>query len=84
MGLYTFFATYSALVFPAITAGQIAGLLPDYTKARVAAANIFQLLERKPLISKEGGRVPDDATVIPKVIYPLQLQLGQERVFIAR
>lgn len=39
---------FSAVVFSAMAAGQASSLAPDAAKARVAASNIFKLLDRKP------------------------------------
>ena len=39
---------FSAVVFSAMAAGQALSLAPDAAKARVAASNIFKLLDRKP------------------------------------
>ena len=41
---------FAAIVFGAMTLGQISSFAPDYTKARLAAARVFDLLDLKPSI----------------------------------
>lgn len=41
---------FSAIVFGAMSVGQASSFAPDYGKAKLAAARIFNLLDRKPAI----------------------------------
>lgn len=51
---------YSAIVFGAMALGQTASFTPDYAKAKIAAAQMFALFERVPLIDNynEDGEKP--------------------------
>ncbi|XP_032731938.1 phosphatidylcholine translocator ABCB4 isoform X3 [Lontra canadensis] len=52
---------FSAIVFGAVALGHASSFAPDYAKAKLSAAHLFMLLERRPLIdsySEEGLR-PD-------------------------
>ena len=51
------------------TLGQISALTPDYEKARVAAARLLKIFDRKPLIdsSSENGLTP--VRILPKLIF---------------
>ncbi|XP_059674811.1 ATP-binding cassette sub-family B member 5 [Gavia stellata] len=54
------FIVFSSIIFAAMNVGQSASLAPDYSKARMSAQRIFQLLDRKPLIdsySEEGEKL---------------------------
>ncbi|XP_062514381.1 ATP-dependent translocase ABCB1-like [Corticium candelabrum] len=55
------FIVFAAIVFGAMTLGQISSFAPDYTKARLAAARVFDLLDLKPSIdtSSTDGIKPD-------------------------
>ncbi|XP_075128118.1 ATP-dependent translocase ABCB1-like [Leptodactylus fuscus] len=44
------FLVFAAIVFGALALGQTSSFAPDYAKAKISAAHIFSLLERKPLI----------------------------------
>ncbi|ELU04466.1 hypothetical protein CAPTEDRAFT_135774, partial [Capitella teleta] len=56
------FKVFSAIVFGAMSAGQASSFAPDYGKAKIAAAKIFQLFDRVPLIdsSSPEGESPSD------------------------
>ena len=49
-----------SIVMMGFVLGQISALSPDYEKAKVAAARLFKILERKTLIdsSSEDGLRP--------------------------
>ncbi|XP_048366711.1 ATP-dependent translocase ABCB1 isoform X2 [Sphaerodactylus townsendi] len=51
------FLVYSCIVFGAMALGQTSSFTPDYAKAKVSAAHMFQLFERVPSIDNysEGG-----------------------------
>lgn len=51
MNFYKFIQTFTALVFPAITAGQISSFAPNVAKAKAAAKNIFRIIDRKPAVT---------------------------------
>ncbi|NXG72368.1 MDR1 protein, partial [Baryphthengus martii] len=54
------FIVFSSVIFAAMNVGQSASLAPDFSKARMSAQRIFQLLDRKPLIdsySEEGEKL---------------------------
>ncbi|ORX77993.1 P-loop containing nucleoside triphosphate hydrolase protein [Basidiobolus meristosporus CBS 931.73] len=53
-----FFVVLPALLFSAQASGQMFSLAPDLTKAKMAASNIFQLIEQKPTIgqSQDAGK----------------------------
>ncbi|XP_066484598.1 ATP-dependent translocase ABCB1 isoform X2 [Tiliqua scincoides] len=55
------FLVYSAIVFGAMALGQTASFTPDYAKAKIAAAQMFALFERVPVIDNysEEGQKPD-------------------------
>jgi ABC-type multidrug transport system fused ATPase/permease subunit len=56
---FNVFKVFNAIVFCALTAGQANTFAPDAAKAKAAAAAIFCLLDRKPLIDVgEGGLKP--------------------------
>ena len=44
-----------ALIRTSIAVGRTFSFVPDAYKARLAAKNIFRLLDRKPLIENDGG-----------------------------
>lgn len=51
------FIVFGAIVFSAFTVGEAMSFAPDYTKARVASAHVFELLDCVPSIdssSKDG------------------------------
>ncbi|XP_007505013.2 ATP-dependent translocase ABCB1 [Monodelphis domestica] len=52
---------FSAIVFGAMAVGQTSSLAPDYAKAKISAAHIIHLIEKKPLIDSysEEGQKPD-------------------------
>ncbi|XP_069815592.1 ATP-dependent translocase ABCB1-like isoform X3 [Dendropsophus ebraccatus] len=53
------FLVFSAIVFGAMALGQTSSFAPDYAKAKMSAAHIFNLLEKTPLIdsySTDGDR----------------------------
>jgi ABC-type multidrug transport system fused ATPase/permease subunit len=54
------FIVFSAVVFGAFSLGQAMGFAPDYSKAKLATARVFNLLDTKPLIdsSSDDGIVP--------------------------
>ncbi|KAM6315134.1 ATP-dependent translocase ABCB1-like [Aegotheles albertisi] len=54
------FLVFSAVVFGAMALGQTSSFAPDYAKAKVSAAHLFQLFERVPLIDNysEQGEKP--------------------------
>ncbi|XP_068702225.1 ATP-dependent translocase ABCB1-like [Montipora foliosa] len=53
-----------AIIMGGFTLGQISALTPDYEKARVAAARLLKIFDRKPLIdsSSENGLTPGTVT----------------------
>ena len=54
---------FSCVIFGAQSVGQASSMMPDYAKAQVAVAKIFELLSRVPKINnwnKEGGKVLDE------------------------
>ena len=57
-------------MFGAITAGQVASMAPDFMQAKVAAARIFQIIDRVPPIdafSPEGNKIV--SVNHPKAVY---------------
>ncbi|ORX81763.1 leptomycin B resistance protein pmd1 [Basidiobolus meristosporus CBS 931.73] len=59
-GEYTsteFFIVLPALLFSAQASGQMFSLAPDLTKAKIAAGNVFQLLDQKPQIDSQPTAV---------------------------
>ena len=51
---------FSAIVFSAMSIGQATSFAPDYGKAKLAAAKVFQLLDHEPSIdsySEEGQKL---------------------------
>ncbi|NXT21654.1 MDR1 protein, partial [Syrrhaptes paradoxus] len=53
------FLVFSAVVFGAMALGQTSSFAPDYAKAKISAAHLFQLFERVPSIdsySNEGEK----------------------------
>ncbi|KAK9702026.1 hypothetical protein K7432_011439 [Basidiobolus ranarum] len=50
-----FFVVLPALLFSAQASGQMFSLAPDLTKAKLAASNIFQLIDQKPSILKKDN-----------------------------
>ncbi|KAG9476541.1 hypothetical protein GDO78_003207 [Eleutherodactylus coqui] len=59
MNMENVFLVFSAIVFGAMALGQTSSFTPDYAKAKISAAHIFNLLERQPLIdsySTEGHK----------------------------
>ncbi|XP_050564999.1 ATP-dependent translocase ABCB1-like [Cygnus atratus] len=55
------FLVFSAVVFGAMALGQSSSFAPDYAKAKIAAAHLFVLFERVPLIDSysEEGEKPE-------------------------
>ncbi|ELU18040.1 hypothetical protein CAPTEDRAFT_197681 [Capitella teleta] len=55
------FRVFAAITFGGLAAGRASSLSPDFTKAKLAAAKIFALLDRTPLIdsSSEDGIAPE-------------------------
>ncbi|NXO51029.1 MDR1 protein, partial [Aramus guarauna] len=55
------FLVFSAVVFGAMALGQSSSFAPDYAKAKVSAAHLFQLFERVPSIDSysEEGEKPE-------------------------
>jgi ATP-binding cassette subfamily B (MDR/TAP) protein 1 len=54
---------FGAIIFGAQSVGQAASLMPDYAKAKVSISNVFELLDRVPLINNwhsDEGVKPDD------------------------
>ncbi|XP_063158096.1 ATP-binding cassette sub-family B member 5 [Candoia aspera] len=54
------FIVFSSVLFAAMSAGQANSLGPDFSKSKVSAQRIFQLLDRKPLIdnyNEEGEKL---------------------------
>jgi len=51
---------FGAIVFGAMAVGQASQFAPDYGKAKTAAAKIFALLDKQPLIDSysTGGKKP--------------------------
>ena len=45
-----------ALILGTMMVGQASAFAPNYNKAVIAAARIFKLLDRKPLIDSDGGQ----------------------------
>ncbi|XP_005414963.1 PREDICTED: multidrug resistance protein 3 isoform X2 [Chinchilla lanigera] len=52
---------FSAIVFGAVALGHASSFAPDYAKAKLSAAHLFQLFERQPLIDSysQQGLWPD-------------------------
>jgi ATP-binding cassette subfamily B (MDR/TAP) protein 1 len=48
---------FSCVIFGAQAIGQATSLLPDYTKAKLAINNLFELFDRKPLIDNFNSSV---------------------------
>jgi len=48
--LLNFCRAFGAIIFGAMAVGQASQFAPDYGKAKAAAAKIFALLDREPLI----------------------------------
>ncbi|KAJ7413607.1 hypothetical protein BTVI_42967 [Pitangus sulphuratus] len=55
------FLVFSAVVFGAMALGQTSSFAPDYAKAKISAAHLFQLFERVPSIDSysEEGEKPE-------------------------
>ncbi|KAM6281047.1 ATP-dependent translocase ABCB1-like [Porphyrio hochstetteri] len=55
------FLVFSAVVFGAMALGQTSSFAPDYAKAKVSAAHLFQLFERVPELDSysEEGEKPE-------------------------
>ena len=47
---YIFHRVFSAIVFGGFGLGRAMASAPDYNKAKIAAAHVFQLLDRVPSI----------------------------------
>ena len=45
---------FSAIVFGAMSVGQASSFAPDYGKAKVSAAKIFQLIDKIPSIDSSN------------------------------
>eukprot|EP00058_Branchiostoma_floridae_P023304 XP_002608794.1 hypothetical protein BRAFLDRAFT_89659 [Branchiostoma floridae] len=62
MRFYEVFRVFSAIVFSGTALGRASSYAPDYAKAKMAAARIFDLVDRKPLIDSghEGGDKPSN------------------------
>ncbi|XP_044151513.1 ATP-dependent translocase ABCB1 [Bufo gargarizans] len=60
MTMENVFLVFSAIVFGAMALGQTSSFAPDYAKAKMSAAHIFNLLERQPLIDSysDAGHKP--------------------------
>ncbi|XP_075683763.1 ATP-dependent translocase ABCB1-like [Rhinoderma darwinii] len=67
------FLVFSAIVFGAMALGQTSSFAPDYAKAKVSAAHIFSLLERKPVIDSynAAGKKPSrcDGNIVFKGVH---------------
>jgi len=59
------FRVFVAIVIGCMRLGQVSAFTPDYEKARIAAARLFKIFDRKTLIdtSSEDGLTP--VRVIP-------------------
>lgn len=66
MSDYNAFSVLGAIVFSAITLGESLASVPDYNKARLAAARVFELLDVVPSIdsSHKGGLQPVSALAL--------------------
>ncbi|XP_051658497.1 phosphatidylcholine translocator ABCB4-like isoform X3 [Manacus candei] len=55
------FLVFSAVVFGAMALGETSSFAPDYAKAKISAAHLFQLFERVPSIDSysEEGQKPE-------------------------
>lgn len=66
------YRVFSAVVFGAMALGQTSSFAPDYAKAKISAAHLFQLFERVPLIdsySEEGDKPVSKPWVLGDTIY---------------
>ncbi|XP_064647521.1 ATP-dependent translocase ABCB1-like isoform X2 [Lineus longissimus] len=62
MNFIDIFKIFSAITFGGMAFGRASSMAPDYTKAKISAAKIFQLLDREPVIdaySTNGETVSD-------------------------
>lgn len=70
---YVYFASLARVVLSILMGGfvlgQISALSPDYDKAKVAAARLFKLFDRKTLIdsSSEDGLTPVSTSQLIRV-----------------
>lgn len=64
--VFLYCSVFSAIVFSAFSIGQVMSFAPDYSKALLAAAHIFNLLDLKPSIdtTSEDGIKPVGYAVI--------------------
>ena len=64
---------FGAIVFGAMAAGQASSFAPDYGKAKISAARLFQLFDRVPLIDSfsEAGDKPVSGRSL-SVCYPAE------------
>jgi hypothetical protein len=55
-----YFRVVMCIVIAGMMFGQVSGFSPDYVKAKIAAARLFKLLDRVPLIdsSSDLGLTP--------------------------
>ena len=61
------FRVFMAITFGAISAGQASSFAPDYSKAKVSAKRIFDILDRVPVIdnySEEGDKLVSDEVYV--------------------
>jgi hypothetical protein len=51
---------FSAIVFGAMAVGQASQFAPDYGKAKISAARVFDLIDQEPLIDSysTSGIIP--------------------------
>lgn len=61
-----FFRIIESMIFGAMVVGQTAVLSADFSKAKLAAINIFKLIDRKPMRSSPGEN-DDNTTMMVKV-----------------
>ena len=61
--VYNIYRVFSAMIFAMMSAGQATSFAPDYGKAKMAAARLFVIFDRQPLIdvtSEEGEKLVSD------------------------
>ncbi|ELT87338.1 hypothetical protein CAPTEDRAFT_150102 [Capitella teleta] len=58
------FRVFAAITFGGLSVGTVSSIAPDVSKAKLAAAKIFALLDRKPLVDafRKNGQVPESCT----------------------
>ena len=57
--MFALFRSFSAIMFGAFGIGRAMGTVPDFSKAKVATAELFRLMDREPEIdtfSDEGEK----------------------------